>query len=304
MGTSACTCTEPPEAHAAEEVTYTKFHPQAKPMLLREGRARPSTVPTEDYPGPPRMTGPLPPPSTVSTASRASSAPTSKASPRSQDLASWEPSCDFGPEGGASHSDPTAFDLPASAPGAGQPPASLARKLEEAQTPRATTAARPDFSGDWLLLRLEGDIEAMLKELGISWAQRKAAASMGFGVGMQFVHVEQYANEIRIGTRYISGKVQMARPRPTFNVYSTDGMDQCITDLEGCTVRTRVTWDGDALSMDSERVCRGSGRPMPSTRRYLQCDGEELVFEQISPTTCVAVKRIFRRCKSPVAEGS
>merc|ERR1711920_220097 len=103
-----------------------------------------------------------------------------------------------------------------------------------------------------------------------------------------------------IDTRYMSGKVQMARPMPTFNVYNTDGIEQCITDPEGCTVRTRVTWDGDVLSMDSERVCRGSGRPLPSTRRYLQCDGEELVFEQMSRTTSVAVKRIFRRCKSPV----
>jgi hypothetical protein len=165
------------------------------------------------------------------------------------------------------------------------------------------TPARPDFSGDWLLHRLEGDIEAMLKELEVSWVRRKAAASVGFGVGMQFVHVEQYANEIHIDTRYI-GKSQMARPRPTFNVYNTDGVEQNITDLEDRTVSTRVTWDGDALTMDSERVWRGIVRPLPSTRRYLQCDGEELVFEQISLTTGVAVKRIFRRCKSPVAEDS
>jgi len=340
MGTSACTCTMPPEAHAAVEVTYPKLDPQARPTLLRGYRARPSAVSTEDGLGSPRTPGPVPPPSIVSTASWVSSMVASEASLRSQGRASLEPSCDFDPEG-ASRSNPTAFGLPTGAPGTGapeaeveegtsegrivdegrrnidgtiddddddddegQPPTSVAGELEKAQTPSSVTAARPDFSGDWLLLRLEGDIEAMLKELEVSWVQRKAAAGMGFGVGMQFVRVEQYANEIRIDTRYMSGKVQMARPRPTFNVYNTDGIEQCITDLEGCTVRTRVTWDGDALSMDSERVCRGSGRPLPSMRRYLQCDGEELVFEQKSLTTSVAVKRIFRRCKSPVAEGS
>jgi hypothetical protein len=159
------------------------------------------------------------------------------------------------------------------------------------------------LSGDWLLHRLEGDAEAMLKELETPWVQRKAVAGMGFGVGMQLVHVEQHASEIRIDTRYVSGKVEMARPRPTFHVYNTDGIEQNITNLEGHIVRTRVTWDGEALSMDSERVSRGgSGRLLPSTRRYLQGggddDGEELVFEQTSQTTGAIVKRIFRRCES------
>jgi len=283
MGTTACICALPPEVQPAEEVTYPKLDLQAKPTLLRGDRARPSSESTEDD------------------LDRMSSTLASEASPRSQDRGSAEPSCECDQEG-ASRSNPAAFGLPTIVAGTEQPPTSIARKLEKAHIPRAMTAARPDFSGDWVLLRLEGDIEAMLKELETSWVHRKAAAGMGFGVGMQFVHVEQYANEIRIDTRYMSGKVQLARPKPTFNVYSTDGTEQCITDLEGCNVRTRVTWDGDALSMDSERVCRGSGRPLPSTRRYLQCDGEDLVFEQMSLTTDVVVKRIFRRCKSPVSE--
>jgi hypothetical protein len=166
------------------------------------------------------------------------------------------------------------------------------------------TAARSDFSGDWLLHRLEGDVEAMLKELDTSWVQRKAAASMGFGVGRQLVHVEHYADEIRVDTSYVSGKGEMALLRPTFHVYNTDGIEQDITDHEGRTVRTRVTWDGEALAMVSERVGEGSGRPLPSTRRYLQGDGEELVFEQTSLSTGVAVRRIYRRRESPAASNA
>jgi hypothetical protein len=143
----------------------------------------------------------------------------------------------------------------------------------------------------------------MLKEVGASWVQRKAAAAMGFGVGKQFVHVDQYPDEINISTSYRSGKEEMAWPKPTCNVYNTDGIEQDITDPEGRTVRTCVTWDGEALSMVSERVGNGCCRPLPSTRRYLQSDGEELVFEHTSPATGSAVKRIYRRYESVASGG-
>mmetsp|Transcript_72155 Transcript_72155/g.188178 ORF Transcript_72155/g.188178 Transcript_72155/m.188178 type:complete len:101 (+) Transcript_72155:404-706(+) len=50
-------------------------------------------------------------------------------------------------------------------------------------------------------------------------------------------------------------------------------------------------------------VANGGRKPLPSTRRYLQGDGEELVFEQTSPGTGVAVKRIYRRCETEAASG-
>jgi len=185
---------------------------------------------------------------------------------------------------------------------------SFIRKLRQANGPKTCSEedeAHPDFSGDWLLHHVEGDVEALLKEVGASWVQRKAAAAMGFGVGRQFVHVDQYPDTIHIDTSYrqADGNEPMAWPKPTNNVYNTGGVEQDILDPEGNTIRTVVNWDGQTLAMVSERVgC--SGKPLPSTRRYLQEDGSELVFEQTSATSGVAVKRVYRRCGSGVSSGS
>jgi hypothetical protein len=176
------------------------------------------------------------------------------------------------------------------------PAGALSLARARADPPRQP--ARPDLSGDWLLHRLEGDVEALLKEVGASWVKRKAAAAMGFGVGMQFVRVEQHPNTIRIDTSYrgADGREDMAWLKPTKNCYSTDGVEQNVADPEGRFVRTSVAWDGEALMMVSRRV--DCGKPLPSTRRYLQGDGKELVFEQTSPATGVVVKRIFKRCET------
>ncbi|CAK0821219.1 unnamed protein product [Prorocentrum cordatum] len=256
MGASACSCTLPPEApHAAEDAASPKVGPQAQPALLR---ARSFTE------------------STGESLARTSPGPSSEASPRSQDSASTEASCQSEPQG-ASCPGPAASGLPPSAAEPAQQPTSVARQSEQALALCATVmAARSDFSGDWLLHRLEGDVEALLRELETPWVQRKAAARLGYGVGMQCVRVEHHADQIRIHTSYVSGNVEMARPKPTLNVYNTDGIEQDVTDYEGHPVRTRVTWDGDALSMVSQRVGQGSGGPLPSTRRYLQGGGAGL----------------------------
>lgn len=291
MGGSACTCTLPPEVQrAAEEATCPKAGPQARPTPLQEERrgGHPHSVPRSSSQ------------STEGEFDRMFSTTTSEASPRSQECAPAGPPCDLDQDGANRFSPTAPPGSPTDSPVTAQAPISVARKSETQEAPRAMTAAHPDFSGDWLLHRLEGDVQAMLMELETSLVQRKALASVGFGVGLQSVHVEQHTNEIRIDSRYLSGKVEMPRPRSTSNIYRTDGIEQYLTDLDGRTVRTRVTWDGQVLSMDSERVW--SSRPLPSTRRYLQGDGEELVFEQTSLTTGVSVKQIFRRCESPAAE--
>jgi len=289
MGASACRCDElPPGARlAAEEITHPEVDSQAQPTLLQKARARSSS---EKSPKRACLEDSWRP-STVAELP-------SLASPQSRDRAFTEPVNQLEPKGEKQRSGSTVSGLSSSLLWSAQLTLSFIRKLRQAQTPRAT-AAHPDFSGDWLLHRLEGDAEAMLKEVGASWVQRKAAAAMSFGVGRQLVHVDQYPDEIHIDTSYR----EMAWPKPTCHVYNTDGTEQDITDPEGRTVRTCVSWDGEALLMVSERVGNGGSRPLPSTRRYLQGGGEELVFEQTSPATGVAVKRIFRRCEFEASGG-
>jgi len=186
---------------------------------------------------------------------------------------------------------------------------SFIRKLQagtskQTITEEASELAHPDFSGDWLLHRLEGDPEALLKEVGASWVQRKAAAAMAFGVGRQHVHVEQCSDSIRVETRYRSADgAEMAFPKPTNNIYNTDGVEQDTIDPEGRAIRSRVNWGGRELIMVSERVADKVS--LPSTRRYMQDEGEEpeLVFEQSSASTGVFVKRIYRRYEKPEGDG-
>jgi len=181
---------------------------------------------------------------------------------------------------------------------------SSARKTAE-ESSECLEPDHPDFSGDWLLHRIEGDPEALLKEVGASWVQRKAAAAMAFGVGRQHVHVEQHPDSIRVETRYREkGGAEMAFPKPTNNFYTTGGEAQDTVDPEGRTIRNRVHWDEQKLLMTSERV--GDEVPLPSTRRYMQDEGEEpeLVFEQHSTSTGVFVRRIYRRYEKPEADGA
>lgn len=307
MGASACHCELPSGARqAAEEIAHQEVDSQAKPTLL-QARARsssgtsPKQACLEDPSRPITVAEPLAGEASTPSRNRAFTEYRREASSQSRDRAFTEPVHHPELKG---RTDSTTSGLSTSLLWTAQLTLSFINKLRKAKTPpRASPAAHPDFSGDWLLHRLEGDVEAMLKEVGASWVQRKAAAAMGFGVGKQFVHVDQYPGEINICTSYRSGKEEMAWPKPTCNVYNTDGIEQDITDPEGRTIRTCVTWDGEALSMVSERVGNGCGRPLPSTRRYLQGDGEELVFEQTSPATGSAVKRIYRRYESEASGG-
>jgi len=317
MGASACRCKLPPGARlAAEEIeiAHPEVDSQAQPTLLQKARARSSSETSERsfkracLEDSWRSSTVAELPSLAVEASpqsrdRAFTECPPSALSQSRDRAFTEPVKHLEPKG-KERSGSTASGLSTSLLWTAQLTLSFIRKLQKAQIPRATKAAHPDFSGDWLLHRLEGDAEAMLKEVGASWAKRKAAAAMGFGVGREFIHVDQYPDEIHIDRSYRSMPGTLAElAKPTCHVYNTDGTEQDITDPEGRTVRTSVIWDGEALSMVSERVENGGFRPLPSTRRYLQGDGEELVIEQTSPATGVAVKRIYRRCEFEASGG-
>merc|ERR1712232_576296 len=44
----------------------------------------------------------------------------------------------------------------------------------------------PDFSGRWVLNRVEGDMEAIMVDAGVSWATRKKAKTFAWGAKMVY----------------------------------------------------------------------------------------------------------------------
>merc|ERR1719277_489852 len=69
----------------------------------------------------------------------------------------------------------------------------------------AKEAPKPDFSGEWKMVRYEGDFETWMKEAGVGWASRKAASAAGFGVGGTFVSIQQSEKHITIKSKSAIG---------------------------------------------------------------------------------------------------
>mmetsp|Transcript_21560 Transcript_21560/g.43471 ORF Transcript_21560/g.43471 Transcript_21560/m.43471 type:complete len:268 (-) Transcript_21560:253-1056(-) len=145
-------------------------------------------------------------------------------------------------------------------------------------------ALRPDFSGMWVCTSVEGDWDKFLREQGTSWAMRKAAAGLGYGVGKQVQSIEQDAGVIRI-TNIVSqyGK----KDESTFRL---DGGAERITNLEGRQCLCVTAWDGDKLV--TRETSFATSQPNMTVRRWLSrgC----LCTERTSRAGTM-VRRFYRR---------
>merc|ERR550532_1563123 len=63
----------------------------------------------------------------------------------------------------------------------------------------------PNFSGEWKMVRYEGDFETWMKEAGVGWASRMAASAAGFGVNGTFASIQQSETQITIKSKSIKG---------------------------------------------------------------------------------------------------
>merc|ERR1719223_2189731 len=52
-------------------------------------------------------------------------------------------------------------------------------------------APRPDFSGKWCMTHAEGDWSQFMADAGVSWALRRLAKSMNYGLGTTFQDIKQ-----------------------------------------------------------------------------------------------------------------
>jgi hypothetical protein len=139
----------------------------------------------------------------------------------------------------------------------------------------------PNFAGCWVLHRVEGDMDALLKELRLPWVARKAAAAAGYGVGKA---------KKRIAQTRMHMEVENITPLKSFTRrYATDGVERDEV-LEGRSLKVSARWEGDVLILESRDA--NSDMRFPKLLRYLQ--GHELVMEQTLPCGA-SVKQFFSK---------
>lgn len=181
----------------------------------------------------------------------------------------------------------------------GPPPSSpaAAREAEPAPAPAAEAAkeeaeavvAAPakqfmDLSGSWVLSRIEGDMDAWLKDIGVSWAMRTGAKTMKYGVGKMTNEITMTSESMQLTTWTPKGDHT--------SVLKLDGSESRNTDpMDGKFMLAVARWEGsEAIFIETRR--EADGEVMPTSRRFLK--GEEMCVEQITPKGLVA-KRWFVR---------
>jgi len=104
-------------------------------------------------------------------------------------------------------------------------------------------AAKPDFSGKWLLTRVEGDWEAFLVEVGFGFMKRSLMRAAGYGAGKLTEEIIQQGSCEGCHLTVIS-----TSPMGTVeNAYSVNGTEQNAKNPEGEALTIVPQWEGDRL---------------------------------------------------------
>eukprot|EP00435_Cladocopium_sp_Y103_P027384 s1673_g6.t1 len=136
----------------------------------------------------------------------------------------------------------------------------LGDDTQEEKAPKSEKSG-PNFSGEWVLLKVEGDFDAFMKAKGIGYVSRSLAKSMGYGVNKVHQSVEHDGDKLKITTTNPKGTKVM---NLLANGEEQDGTDP----IDDKPIKIRAAWDGPALVMTlrSQRPAKELG----SVRRYLQ----------------------------------
>jgi len=166
-------------------------------------------------------------------------------------------------------------------------PRRLRRHLRVLRPPRTQGlrlggAARPNFTGNWKLVKIDGDMDAFMKELGLGWMIRKAASTMNYGVGKSFNNIEHTGDTIKVENINPGGGEHVQK----FRIDGTEQDD--VLPREKTAVKLVATWEevggAPALAVRVRRVDDPS-KGMPRSKRYL--NGASMVVELTSPSGIV-----------------
>jgi hypothetical protein len=123
----------------------------------------------------------------------------------------------------------------------------------------ASVAGLPNFSGKWVMNNVEGDMEQLLADAGVSWALRKMAKGVNWGIGKNFQEISQNGNEF-----VIVHKAPMNTTTMRFQVGS--GYQETV-GVDGKPILCDATWDEQSLII----MCKTqAGKEHAPARRYLE----------------------------------
>jgi len=156
----------------------------------------------------------------------------------------------------------------------------LGRLVECGASSSNLDKAAVDFGGSWICVRITGDMEAFLVDMGLSETLRNAARHARYGTGRQVQNIAQVSDAFVI---------QNILKAPVTMRFRVGGGVQESVDQEGKPILIEPSWDGDALRVTSKRE---NGELIAHTRRFFE--GEFMVLELTSPSGSV-VSRVFER---------
>lgn len=143
-----------------------------------------------------------------------------------------------------------------------------------------TQEARADFSGSWRCVKVDGEIDRFLADMGLNEILREEACRHKYGAGMQEQHITQ-----SVGSFEIENILKV----PIRMKFVADGGVQKSVDQAGRPILIDPCWDGPALLVKSMRE---DGELIAHTRRYIEND--VMVLELTSPQGSI-VRRVFDR---------
>jgi len=140
------------------------------------------------------------------------------------------------------------------------------------------------FDGEWILKKVEGDMDALLKEMSVPWMLRKAAASLGYAVGTAQVRIAQSEDDIKMTT--------ITPVKTLTRVLKLHGCENH-EEIEGRAVRTTAHFDNSVLVVRTHETA--TGKAFPLARRFI--DGQCMVTEQDLPGK-KSVRQTYERVSS------
>lgn len=138
-----------------------------------------------------------------------------------------------------------------------------------------------DFGGSWICVRIAGDMETFLTDMGLSEVVRKTARDARYGVG------RQVQNIAHAGDAFVIQNILQAPLTMRFRVGA--GLQESV-DQEGKPILIDPSWDGESLRVTSKRE---SGELIANTRRYFE--GDSMVLELTSPQGTIVTRTFERR---------
>lgn len=140
---------------------------------------------------------------------------------------------------------------------------------------------KPNFTGDWLCYAAQGDIEAFMLEMEVSWARRTAAQCLSYGIGTLKRHINHEGNQFSV--RVAGGPTEFEQKfRIGKGTQTSEGPDGAIL--------VTPTWQQELVVSVDQTEMDGS---IPFTwKQYFE--GDELVLHMVAAEKECAVWH-FRR---------